>query len=294
MALRAVPDHPKFADLKHRLVATKGAALGYLECIWHFSARFTPRGNIGKYSDSAIEAWVEWDGEPGLLISAMVESCWLHLNGEHRVVVHDWSQHADETVQTTLARNCETFWDGSLPKAGRLNQHERERFKRWVEESASSQPAVSQHSASLPEASAIVPKPVPVPVPVPVPEPVPVAKRHAPPITIRREVPENMHPRIHALASQAPDPQYFETGINRAAEEIASSGNPEITLAAMEENLPVWWTAMLDGRAKMRPMLYLISDRDYLRRPREPTNLNRQTVKPSVAEQRKSVLDRVL
>jgi hypothetical protein len=65
MALRAVPDHPKFYRLKTILHLNRGSALGYLEGTWHFCARFTPQGNIGKYSDEEIEAWLEWDGEPG-------------------------------------------------------------------------------------------------------------------------------------------------------------------------------------------------------------------------------------
>ncbi len=56
MALRAVPDHPKFADLKARLGRPKYVALGCLETIWHFTGRFTPQGNLGKYTDQAIEA----------------------------------------------------------------------------------------------------------------------------------------------------------------------------------------------------------------------------------------------
>ncbi len=51
MALRAVPDHPKFADLMARLGRPKYVALGCLEAVWHFTGRFTPQGNIGKYTD---------------------------------------------------------------------------------------------------------------------------------------------------------------------------------------------------------------------------------------------------
>src|ERR1700676_33196 len=42
MALRAVPDHPKFAALKAALGTPKGATLGWLEALWHFTGRFTP------------------------------------------------------------------------------------------------------------------------------------------------------------------------------------------------------------------------------------------------------------
>lgn len=170
MALRAVPDHPKFADFKRRLGLTKGAALGYLECIWHFTGRFTPAGNIGKYQDSAIEAWVEWDGEPGALVEALIQSDWAHRheNPEYRVVIHDWSMYADEIVNTVLARHCECFWDGVLPRSGKLNQAEREKFRRWIEENnlqvrPSHRPAGSQPEVS--HKAALSPKPAPAPAP---------------------------------------------------------------------------------------------------------------------------------
>jgi hypothetical protein len=128
MALRAVIDHPKFARLKMLLRTNKSITLGYLEGMWHFCGRYTSAGNIGKYKDSEIEAWLEWGGEEGTLVAAYVEAGWIDCNEQHRLVVHDWSQYADEIVHTDLARKCLTFADGALPKTGRLNKHERERF----------------------------------------------------------------------------------------------------------------------------------------------------------------------
>jgi hypothetical protein len=91
------------------------------------------------------------------------------------------------------------------------------------------------------------------------------------PIPIRPEIPEAEESRIRKLAAKAPDPQDFELGIQIAVQELVGSVNPESTLAAMEENIPLWWNAMRDGRAKTKTLRWLIRDRDYLRRPREPT-----------------------
>lgn len=104
MALRAVPDHPKFAQFKALIGQPKGVALGWLEAIWHFCGKFTPQGNIGKYTDSAIEAWVEWNGEPGKLIASMVESGWLDRSTTYRLIVHDWHNHADATTRKQVGR----------------------------------------------------------------------------------------------------------------------------------------------------------------------------------------------
>jgi hypothetical protein len=55
MALRAVPDHPKFSDLMATLNLPKFATVGALESIWHFTGRYAPQGNIGKYPDPAMK-----------------------------------------------------------------------------------------------------------------------------------------------------------------------------------------------------------------------------------------------
>jgi|SRR5581483_559642 len=109
MALRAVSDHPKFADLKARLALPKYAVMGCLEAIWHFTGRYTPQGNIGKYPDSAIEAWVEWSGAPGALISSLIASHWIDEHATHRLVVHDWAHHADKATKNALHRASAKF-----------------------------------------------------------------------------------------------------------------------------------------------------------------------------------------
>ncbi len=104
MALRAVPDHPKFAELMAVLNLSKYAALGILEAVWHFTGRYAPQGNIGKYSDQAIEMWVGWDGRPSAMVEALVGCRWLDRDSVHRLLVHDWAQHADKATKNALGR----------------------------------------------------------------------------------------------------------------------------------------------------------------------------------------------
>src|ERR1035437_1830558 len=155
MALRAVVEHPKFAQLKFLLRAPKGATLGWLEAMWHFTARFTPQGNVGKYSDAQIEAWVEWDGEPGALIAALVQSKWLDDDSAYRLVVHDLHEYSETFVHNDPARRCFNFANGALPNTGRLNRAERQRFQnsaagqqRLSLRSAATQPELSHGSAA--------------------------------------------------------------------------------------------------------------------------------------------------
>ena len=118
MALRAVPDHPKFAVLKSILGLPKGAALGWLETMWHFCGRFTPQGNIGKYPDAMIESWVEWDGKPGDLIAAFVQAGWIDTDPVHRLLVHDWAQHADKATKNALTRAKKAFCSPGVRTGG--------------------------------------------------------------------------------------------------------------------------------------------------------------------------------
>ena len=105
MAKRGVIDHPKFARLKSRLGLSKYAALGVLEALWQMAGRYTPQGNIGKYDDADIEAWLEWDGKPGELVAALIECGWLNVNKAHRLIIHDWHDHIDNTTSTALKRS---------------------------------------------------------------------------------------------------------------------------------------------------------------------------------------------
>lgn len=139
MALRAVPEHPKFAQLKQRLGRPKYVTLGLLEAIWHFCGRFTPAGNIGKYSDQAIEAWVEWEGGPGALIDALIETHWIDRDPTHRLLVHDWKQHADKAAKQALHRAKEEFCSPTVDTPGEQvttpgeheDQNKRGEFQPW-------------------------------------------------------------------------------------------------------------------------------------------------------------------
>jgi hypothetical protein len=115
MALRAVPDHPKFAELQARLSLPKYAALGLLESIWHFTGRYAPQGNIGKYSDQAIESWLGWNGEPGTVIPALTGAGWIDENADYRLITHDWHRHADNATRLALKRNQTTFCIHGVP-----------------------------------------------------------------------------------------------------------------------------------------------------------------------------------
>lgn len=105
MAKRSVLDHPKFTELQDALGQPKGMVIGWLECLWHFTAKFTPQGNIGKYTDKQIERWLEWNGNEGDLIMALTKCGWIDQSDDHRLLVHDWHDHCDDATKKSLARS---------------------------------------------------------------------------------------------------------------------------------------------------------------------------------------------
>jgi hypothetical protein len=162
MALRAVPDHPKFAQLKSCLNQPKGAVLGWLESMWHFTGRFTPHGNIGKYTDAAIESWVEWDGEAGALVAALVSSGWVDASGEFRLVVHDWHLHADNATKLSVKRSGKPFcFDFVATNIDSVSTH--------IDSVATKSEKPRQCVHKVEETPTVWRLPVPVPEPVPEP-----------------------------------------------------------------------------------------------------------------------------
>jgi hypothetical protein len=95
--------------------------------LWHFTAQYCPRGDIGRYTDDEIAeacAWPE-DRPARELIEALIECRLLDPHPEHRLVVHDWADHAEDSVHTRLARAGELFADGRPPRSSRLAKSDR-------------------------------------------------------------------------------------------------------------------------------------------------------------------------
>jgi hypothetical protein len=136
--------------LCQRLKIPQYAAVGILESLWHLTAKEAPQGDIGKLSNEDIALGLDWRGDPGKLVTSLLSCHWLDDSPTHRLVVHDWHEHADEAVKKRMVRNHLSFLSVSP-----LSRHVQT-------------PAVkgekSQANGSLPE-----------PEPVPEPEHEPVA-----------------------------------------------------------------------------------------------------------------------
>lgn len=119
-------EHPKLLLLMDRLDLPRYAAVGLLELLWHWTARYAAVGNIGRYTNAMIARGIHWDGDPDELIGALVDCGWLDQSEAHRLVVHDWADHADEAVKKKLARAGREFLDETVRQPA-SQRHDRRR-----------------------------------------------------------------------------------------------------------------------------------------------------------------------
>ena len=105
---RNCPEHPKFKRLQN-LVGGKAMAAGILELLWHFTARVAPRGDIGRWKNTDIADACGWEGDPQDLINHLLDAGFLDPHAEHRLIIHDWWDHADNTTKTYLKRQKMDF-----------------------------------------------------------------------------------------------------------------------------------------------------------------------------------------
>lgn len=143
---RGTPDHPKTIDLQQRLGETRRGVVGLLEMLWHWCQKYAPAGDIGRWDDAAIAAAVQWDKDPSQLVEALVGAGWLDAHPDCRLAVHDWHEHADDSVHMALYRAVRTFVNGDEPKSARISLKDRAKLEpRW--ESYRSELAVRTGSA---------------------------------------------------------------------------------------------------------------------------------------------------
>lgn len=122
---RGTPDHPKMLDFSSSMNIPIWGAVGLLEMLWHWTARYAPEGNIGKHSNAAISRGIGWTEDPDKLISGLVAARWIDEIDGVGLYVHDWDQHCEDAVHQFLARNVKYFANGVRPKLTGLNKEDR-------------------------------------------------------------------------------------------------------------------------------------------------------------------------
>lgn len=102
---RGTPEHPKMKRLARALDINRAWAVGLLESLWHWASKFSPQGDIGKHDDIDIADGCFWNGEPSKLISSLISCGWIDEDNHHRLLIHDWHHHCDESVRKLLNRS---------------------------------------------------------------------------------------------------------------------------------------------------------------------------------------------
>ena len=94
--------HIKMRRLRKLLGKPLYQTAGVLECVWHLACECAEAGDI--YTDEEIADYIEWDDEPAALIAALVESGFLDVHPQHRLVIHDWDDHRLAYIAQRIAK----------------------------------------------------------------------------------------------------------------------------------------------------------------------------------------------
>lgn len=87
-------------------------AVGILESLWHFTALYARRGDVGRIGINQLSDWIGWPhNKAGVLLNALLTCGWLDQHPDQSIgyVVHDWPDHADEATKKALKRAHEDF-----------------------------------------------------------------------------------------------------------------------------------------------------------------------------------------
>lgn len=123
---RGTPTHPKTLSLADRMSIMPCFAVGILEGLWHMTGQFAVAGDIGRYDNAAIARGIGYMGDSNALIAALVASRFLDESPTHRLVVHDWHDHCEDSIHQRLARSRQFFASGDVPNYRRLVKSEQE------------------------------------------------------------------------------------------------------------------------------------------------------------------------
>lgn len=110
---REALSHPKMLDLATRLNCSLAQAIGHVTLLINWVSDFAICGDVGKWPDGAIARGCGWTTadttEATTVVTALVESGWLDRHPEHRLILHDWPDHAERWVRAKLAATGQQF-----------------------------------------------------------------------------------------------------------------------------------------------------------------------------------------
>lgn len=100
---QALARHPKLLRLARKLNISKRESIGLLHMLWWWCLDYAPDGVLAGIGDDEIAMAVEWDGDPALLVDALVDTGWIDIDEGATLVVHDWMDYGGKLVQRKRA-----------------------------------------------------------------------------------------------------------------------------------------------------------------------------------------------
>lgn len=119
---RGTPRHPKLRRLAVLLGVQQFEAVGKWAVLLDYVAEYAPTGDVTDHLDVVAPDCGEAD--VGRFTEALVTCRLLDRMGD-RLLVHDWSEHAEDSIHARLACRGERFADGTAPSTRRLNSRQR-------------------------------------------------------------------------------------------------------------------------------------------------------------------------
>lgn len=150
---RGTPRHPKVRRLAKALGVHRFAAVGILECLWHFAAEFNHNGDISAVEPEELAEALFWDDDPKELLPALILSGWVDGQEDGQNLLHDWPHHCEGSVHKWLYRRSLKFADGTMPSNSGLSIEQKRSAERAYKSQDQSEtyrgPVLDQSKTSL-------------------------------------------------------------------------------------------------------------------------------------------------
>ena len=167
---RGAPDSEKMFQLASELGIQKWGAVGIMESLWQWAAKYAPTGTLKRSSFGITCKLIYWHGGVEKLWKALHSAGLVDQVGNDESVIHQWFEHCEDSVHMYLARHLLRFGSGQTPRMHRLPQGEREKLTAAFEELAAKEQEDCAHAVRT-ESAQPLPKPKPLPLPLPKPLP---------------------------------------------------------------------------------------------------------------------------
>jgi hypothetical protein len=90
----SMPRHHKTLRLARELRCSRREAIGTVSDLWAWVLQTRPSGMLDGISDAELEAVLEWQGEDGALVDALITARWLDRTTDGSLELHGWEERA--------------------------------------------------------------------------------------------------------------------------------------------------------------------------------------------------------